>query len=170
MHALLLLPLVLFATSASALELSSPNIHEGATIPQEQVYSRCGGQNISPALAWGGAPAGTKSFAITVIDLTVKPNGWSHWIVIGLPPTTTALGKGASLPPGAQAVMTDFGDAAYGGPCPPEDSGPHQYRFTVWSLPAATVSFPAHANAKDVLAALDKAALARASITAWYQR
>ena len=90
-----------FASSAAALELSSPDIKEGAQIAKEQVYTRCGGSNASPALFWSGAPAGTKSFAVTAIDLSVKPNEWSHWIVVDLPPGATSLGKGASLPQGA---------------------------------------------------------------------
>src|SRR4051794_35927991 len=88
------LSVVLGASSASAMELSSPNIHEGSPISKEQVYTRCGGQNVSPALAWSGAPAGTKSFAVTAIDHDVPPNDWSHWIVIDVPPNTTSLGKG----------------------------------------------------------------------------
>ena len=170
MRALLSLPLLFVATTAFALELTSPDIHDGAMISKEQVYTRCGGQNVSPALSWRGAPAGTGSFAITAIDLTVKPNEWSHWIVVGLPPGTTALGKGASLPQGAQAVMTDFGDAAYGGPCPPAGSGAHRYQFTVWALRTPAVKFPEHANAKDIAETLEKAALAKASVTGIYQR
>ena len=170
MRALLSLPFVLFASTAFALELTSPDIHEGAMIAKEQVYTRCGGQNVSPALSWSGAPAGTKSFAITAIDLTVKPNEWSHWIVVGLPPSITFLGKGASLPQAAQALMTDLGDAAYGGPCPPSGSGAHRYQFTVWALRTATIQFPAHASAMEIAAALQKDALAKASITGLYQR
>lgn len=161
---------VLLASPAVALELSSPDIREGAPIAREQVYTRCGGQNAPPALTWTGAPDATRSFAITAIDLSVKPNGWSHWIVIGMPPGTHSLGKGASLPAGAQAVMTDFGDAAYGGPCPPSGSGAHRYQFTVWALHTPRVQFPAHANAMAITATLEKAALAKASITGTFER
>ena len=159
-----------FATSASALELSSPDIREGAQIGKEQVYTRCGGSNVSPALSWRAAPASTKSFALTAIDTSVAPNEWSHWIVVDLPPTVTSLGKGAALPAGAKSLMTDFGDAAYGGPCPPPGSGVHHYIFTIWALPTATAQLPAKTNAKELSAALTKQALAKASITGTYQR
>jgi Raf kinase inhibitor-like YbhB/YbcL family protein len=158
------------ATSASAMELTSPDVHDGGPIAKEQVYARCGGQNLSPALSWRGAPDATRSFAITAIDLSVKPNGWSHWIVVGLPPGARSLGKGAALPAGAHAAMTDFGDAAYGGPCPPPGSGVHRYQFTVWALRQPTIQLPAHANAKEIADALEKVALAKASITGTYQR
>jgi len=161
---------VLAAGPAAAMELSSPDIHEGSPISKEQVYTRCGGQNVSPALAWSGAPAGTKSFAVTAIDHNVPPNDWSHWIVIDIPPNTTRMGKDATLPQGARAVMTDFGDAGYGGPCPPPGSGAHHYEFTVWALRAPTVQLPAHAHAKEIAAVLQRNALAKASITGTYQR
>jgi Raf kinase inhibitor-like YbhB/YbcL family protein len=161
---------LLCAPPASALELTSPDVHEGAAINVQHVYTRCGGQNVSPALSWSGAPDATRSFAITTIDLSVKPNGWSHWIVIGLPAGTHALGKGAALPAGARAIMTDFGDAAYAGPCPPAGSGVHRYQFTVWALRTPIVGIPTHANATEVAAALQKASLAKASITGTYQR
>ena len=155
---------------AAAMTLTSPDIRQGATISKEQVYTRCGGGNISPALSWNGAPANTKSFAITAIDISVKPHYWSHWIAVDLPPNRMSLAKGAALPSGAKPVMTDFGDAAYGGPCPPEGSGPHQYVFTVWAMPNANFQPPANANAEELDAALSKAALAKASITAVYER
>jgi len=165
------LPLLLAgAAEAQAMSLSSPDFADGGAINNEQVYTRCGGGNVSPALSWSGAPAGTKSFAITAIDIDVKPNEWSHWIAVGLPPSATSIGKGAALPAGAKAVMTDFGDEAYGGPCPPAGSGPHHYQFTVWALGTANVQFPARANAKDVTATLQKDAIAKASITGSYER
>jgi hypothetical protein len=165
-----MLPMLLSSAAAQGLILSSPDFADGGAINKEQAYTRCGGGNLSPALSWSGAPAGTKSFAITAIDLDVKPNEWSHWIVVGLPPSVNSLGKGTPLPAGAKAAMTDFGDEAYGGPCPPAGSGVHHYQFTVWALGTANVQFPAHANAKDVAATLGKNALAKVSITGTYQR
>lgn len=155
---------------AHALTLSSPDIADGGLMGKEQVYTRCGGGNLSPALSWSGVPAGTKSFAITAIDLDVKPNEWSHWIVTGLPPGVTSLGKGTPLPADATAATTDFGDAGYAGPCPPAGSGVHHYQFTLWALRSAKVQFPAHTTAKDVVATLEKDALAKASITGTYRR
>jgi len=164
------LVLIVSAQSADAFELQSPDIHNGAAIGLEQVYTRCGGQNVSPALVWREAPAGTRSFAVTAIDHNAPPNDWSHWILIDIPAGVTSLAKGAAPPAGARAVMTDFGDEGYGGPCPPTGSGVHHYEFTVWALRTPTVQFPPHANAKDVAATLEKNALGKASITGTFQR
>ena len=56
--------LLAFGSAAQALSLTSPDIKPGARIADEQVYSGCGGKNVSPALSWSGAPKGTKSFAL----------------------------------------------------------------------------------------------------------
>jgi hypothetical protein len=162
--------MIVSAQTAGAFELQSPDIRNGAPIALEQVYTRCGGQNVSPALMWRDAPAGTKSFAVTAIDRNVPPNDWSHWILIDIPAGVTSLAKGAAPPAGAHAVMTDFGDQGYAGPCPPPGSGVHHYEFTVWALRPPSVQFPAHATAKDVAATLEKNALAKAAITGTYQR
>lgn len=162
---------VLWAGHAAAMGLTSSDIRDGAQIGLQQIYPRCGGANVSPALTWSGAPAGTKSFALTMIDTDVQPAMWSHWLVIDLPPGTTSLPQGVrQFPVGAEQLKTDFGDAAYGGPCPPKGSGVHHYQFTVWALPAATVAFADGATAADMLAALSKQAIAKATLTGTYQR
>jgi phosphatidylethanolamine-binding protein (PEBP) family uncharacterized protein len=66
--------------------------------------------------------------------------------------------------------MTDFGEAAYGGPCPPPGSGVHHYEFTVWALRTPALRLPAHATAKEIAAFLQRSALAKASITGTYRR
>jgi Raf kinase inhibitor-like YbhB/YbcL family protein len=122
------------------MDLSSPDLKDGSPIAREQIYPRCGGSNISPALSWSGVPKKAKSLAFTVIDTSVAPNGWSHWIVVDLPVTTTSLDKGVKeLPKGARTLVSDFGDAYYDGPCPPKGTGTHRYEFTIWALPMADV-------------------------------
>ena len=45
--------------------LTSPVFDEGASIPQRHT---CDGENVSPALAWRDAPAGTQGFALLCHD------------------------------------------------------------------------------------------------------
>lgn len=140
-------------------------------MPRAQIYPRCGGGNVSPQLDWGDVPAGTRSFALTMIDLDVKPSQWSHWIVVDISSTTTSLARGAkSLPVGAQGIVSNFGDAGYDGPCPPAGSGIHRYRITIWALRTARLVIAPDEKATKVEQVLSKLALDSASLTAVVRR
>jgi Raf kinase inhibitor-like YbhB/YbcL family protein len=161
--------LILASTATPALAamtISSPDMTPGARMPARHIYPRCGGQNVSPALAWSGAPAGTKSLVLTMIDMDVKPALWSHWIVVDLPPTSTGLAQGVkTLPAPAKGVASNFGEATYDGPCPPKGSGVHHYQFTIWAMKAATTDLPKDAKAPDVIATLTAGSLAHAQLS-----
>jgi hypothetical protein len=160
-----LLLALLTDTASAAMSLTSMDIKPGAPIPIAHIYSRCGGENISPALSWSGAPPTAKSFVLTMIDLDVKPDKWSHWVVSGLPATVNFLQRGAmSLPRGAKAIVSNFGDAAYAGPCPPKGTGVHHYEFTIWALPTAEISLADDEKATTLTEFLSKRALDRASL------
>ena len=173
-----LLPLVVFIASVfgvsqagAAMTLTSPDMKDGGAIRTTSVHSLCGGQNISPELSWSGAPSTTKSFALTVIDRDVKPDAFSHWIVVDLPPATSLLPRGAAgLPLPAKVVANNFGETAYGGPCPPKGSGQHHYEFTIWALPGATIDIAPDEKARVVREMLTRIALDKASFTATYGR
>ncbi|HXI86978.1 MAG TPA: YbhB/YbcL family Raf kinase inhibitor-like protein [Parvularculaceae bacterium] len=167
--AFILLIGALFAPAA-AMDLKSADLDDGGKIALEQVYTRCGGQNIAPQLSWSGAPAGTQSFALTLIDQSVKPNKWSHWIVVGIPATFTSLAKAAPLPAGARNIVTNFGGAGYNGPCPPAGSGPHRYQFTIWALRGPAPPIGDDAKADEVEAALEKVALDKATLSGDFER
>ena len=165
--ALLALGLALAATPAlAAMAITSADLPPGAPMPAKHIYPRCGGQNVSPALAWSGAPAGTRSLVLTMIDMDVAPALWSHWIVVDLPAASTGLQQGVkALPPPAHAIVSNFGDAAYDGPCPPNGSGIHHYQFTIWAMKAATTDLPKDAKAPDLIATLTAGSLAHAQLT-----
>ena len=131
------------AAQAQTMTLTSPDIKDGGTIANEQVFNGfgCTGGNVSPALTWSGAPANTKSFAVSIYDPDAPTgSGWWHWMVYNIPAGTTSLPKDAGdiskglMPKGAVQSRTDFGSAGYGGPCPPPGDKPHHYRITVFAL------------------------------------
>ncbi|MBP8191897.1 MAG: YbhB/YbcL family Raf kinase inhibitor-like protein [Aquabacterium sp.] len=166
--------------SAEGLELTSPDVKVNEPIAATFVYNGfgCTGQNLSPALSWKNAPAGTKSFAIMVHDPDAPTGGagfW-HWVVLNLPASTTGLPRGAgtadgkALPAGVKQITTDFGTPGWGGPCPPQGSEPHMYYFTVYALKVDKLDLPANATASLAGFMINANALDRAVITALYSR
>lgn len=157
--------------------LTSPTIREGARIPMEHVFNGfgCTGGNVSPALAWTNAPAGTKSFAITMYDPDAPTgSGWWHWTVVNLPASVTSLPAGAgstggTLPSGAVQGRTDFGASGYGGPCPPPGT-PHRYVFTVFALKVPSLELDQQASGAMVGFNLNATVLAKATLTATFGR
>ena len=70
-----------------AFTLSSSSLQDGGTVPEKHVFSSfgCTGGNLSPELHWSGAPAETKSFALTVYDPDAPTgSGWWHWTVVNI--------------------------------------------------------------------------------------
>jgi Raf kinase inhibitor-like YbhB/YbcL family protein len=132
---------VMFPVLAHAFTLKSDDVAEGARLADAQVADvfGCKGGNVSPQLAWEGAPEGTKSFVVTAYDPDAPTgSGFWHWVVANLPATTTGLPRGAgsrggALPKGAVAAANDAGAAGFVGACPPPGKM-HRYVFTVYAL------------------------------------
>lgn len=76
--------LALWSTAGHALELTSPDVADGAALRLAQVHSQCGGENRSPALSWSGAPKGTQSYAAAAAHLplgnTVSASAVATWL------------------------------------------------------------------------------------------
>lgn len=158
--------------------LTSPDIAAGKTMAAAQVFNAfgCSGGNISPALAWSGAPEGTKSFALLMHDPDAPTgSGWWHWVVYDIPAGTTSLAAGAGdphkklMPAGAQQGRTDFGSAGYGGPCPPPGK-PHHYYLRLYALKVAKLDVPADATAAFVGFSVNAAAIGKAELMGLYGR
>jgi len=122
-----------------ALTLTSAGFAAGGPIPRRFT---CDGANASPPLAWSGAPAGTRSFALIVDDPDAPdPEAprmtWVHWVLCNLPPDCAGLPEGvnpADLPAGATEGLNDWKRTGYGGPCPP--IGEHRYFHKLYALDA----------------------------------
>ena len=147
------------------------------TIPNNYVFKGhgCNGNNISPPLEWEGAPAGTKSFAITVYDPDAPTDhGWWHWAVLNIPADIHKIDEAASnegtLPKEAIEILTDFGDTHYGGPCPPKGDKPHRYIFTVYALKVEKINMNKNMNAKSLKENIAESILDQASFTVKYGR
>jgi Raf kinase inhibitor-like YbhB/YbcL family protein len=157
--------------------VSSTNVKSGSTMALAQVLGSCNGQNISPALNWSGEPAGTQSFALTMVDSDARNGkGWWHWSVFNIPASVHALAAGAAsegskdLPAGAIQGRTDFGFSHYGGPCPPVGDHAHHYEITVYALKVPSLMLDATASGAQVGASLVPNTLGTAKIVGRYGR
>ncbi len=165
-----------------AFTVRSNSFKDGDYLAQEHILSAdygfgCAGGNKSPHLAWSGAPAGTKSFAVTCFDPDAPTgSGFWHWLVINIPANVTELpldaGQRSSskLPNGALATRTDFGAPGYGGPCPPPGDHPHRYLFTVFAVGAESLQATADTSAAVIGFQLHFNTLAKAAIMGFYKR
>lgn len=77
-------------------------------------------------------PRGSPARRESVANARGDRHRMAHWLVTGLPPTTTSLGRDATLPHAAAVQKNDKGTSGYAGPCPP--SGRHHYQFRVYAL------------------------------------
>ena len=183
--AVALVPWILLGCSATEHPPTDPTLepqgehtmqlHSPAFGPNEAMDARftCEGDDVSPPLEWSGVPEGTKSLALVVDDPDApdpaKPKRvWVHWVVLDIPPTVTSLPEGAStaLPAGARTGKNDWGNTAYGGPCPP--IGRHRYFHKLYALDTV---LELEAPTKAALeAAMQGHVLDRAELVGTYQK
>lgn len=167
------------AASAQAFELSSPQLRDGQPLSQAQEYQGfgCAGGNRAPALNWKNAPAGTRSFAVTLYDPDAPTgSGWWHWLVFNLPADSQGLPEGSgqpggpALPAGAVQSPTDYGQPGFGGACPPPGDKAHRYVLTVHALKVPRLELDEKAMPALVGYMLNANSLGSASLTTSYAR
>lgn len=172
---------ILFASAiahaASAFKVVSPDMHDNQPLSAAQVFKGfgCDGGDRSPALEWSGAPAGTRSFAVTMYDPDAPTgSGWWHWVVYDLPPSVHKLEAGAGqpgkLPSQARHGRNDFGRYDFGGACPPVGDKPHRYIVTVHALKTDRIDVPNDASPALIGFMLHANRLGSATLTARYGR
>jgi hypothetical protein len=154
------------------LKISSPAFADNAAIPAKYT---CEGEDVSPPLAWSGAPEGTKSLVLIVDDPDAPdPQAprmtWVHWVLYNLPPAATGLTEGvarSALPDGTEDGINDWKRSGYGGPCPP--IGRHRYFFKLYALDGVLSGLNAPSKVQ-VEAAMQGHVLAEAQIVGTYEK
>ncbi len=152
------------------MKLTSTAFADHGPIPTKYT---CEGQDIAPPLAWGGAPAGTRSFALIVDDPDAPDPAaprmtWVHWVLYDLPASAHALPEGGRpLPAGTREGLNDWHRTGYGGPCPP--IGRHRYFFKLYALDTALGDLQLPSKAK-LEQAMRGHVLAHAELVGTYQK
>lgn len=155
------------------LEVTSEEIEAGKPIPPK--YSATG-EDISPPLAWSGAPDGTKSYVIIVDDPDVpaelKP--FTHWVAYNIPADVRSLREGVApvamteQPKNMEQGTNTRGSIGYFGPKPPAGDPPHNYHFQVFALDKA-LDLPPAPSREDVLTAMKGSVVAQGQLVGTFQ-
>jgi len=160
------------ADAPASLRLESAAFSDGGAMP-----TRCAaagvGENVSPPLAWSGAPPETKSFALIVEDPDapmLRPI--VHLLAVGVPADCAGAPEGALSPPGGAGIAFgrgSFGRVGYMGPRPVRGHGAHRYVFQLYAL-SRPIEFGDRPDLAEVLAAMRGAVLARGKLVGTYER
>lgn len=147
------------------MQLTSTAFEANATIPTKHTGE---GEDVSPGLAWTGAPEGTQEFALICDDPDAPvPEPWIHWVIYKIPGDRDNLTEGekSGLPEG----ITGWGEPGYRGPMPPPGHGVHRYFFKLYALDAALDLAPGATKA-ELLAAMEGHVLAEGELIGTYER
>jgi Raf kinase inhibitor-like YbhB/YbcL family protein len=151
-------------TPTGAFTLTSPEFSEGQAIPRRYA---CDGDDVSPPLAWAGAPGDSAALALVMDD--PDAGGFVHWVVFDM--TASASGSlpagWSSSPDAPPQGMNSFGRVGYGGPCPP--SGTHRYNFRLLALGEA-LALSGSPTAQQVLDAAAGHILSEATLSGTYRK
>ena len=126
------------ANGAEPFMLTSSAFKDGTPLQKKNAGARkdnpnCVGENVSPPLSWSNPPAGTKSFALLMVDPEGRGGlGVIHWVAYGIPASVTGFEEGEVSKPSSKYVggKGTQGAATYQGPCTPRGA-PHHYTFTL---------------------------------------
>ena len=160
------------AVSEAKMQITSTAFANNGAIPAKYT---CEGADVSPALAWAGAPAGTKAFALIVDDPDAPDPAapkmtYVHWVLYDLPAAGTGLPEAAAakdLPRGTLEGTNDWKRTGWGGPCPP--IGRHRYFFKLYALDSVLPDLGRPTKPK-LEAAMKGHVLAEAQLMGTYQK
>jgi Raf kinase inhibitor-like YbhB/YbcL family protein len=142
-------------------QITSGAFEEGGTIPARYT---CDGRNVSPPLAFAGAPEGAASLALVVDDPDAPVGTFTHWLAWGIDPGAGGLDEGQPAP---REGRNGFGTTGYAGPCPPR--GRHRYFFRLHALDAELELEP-EADRDEFDRALAGHVVETAELVAGYER
>jgi len=150
--------------TASALELSSTAFSNGGELPEQ--YS-CNGDNVSPPLSISNVPDNAKSLVLIMTD--PDAGDYLHWVVYDLPADTKEIAEEAPTKAvwenGTMQGRNEWGEANYGGACPPD--GSHKYIFTLYALDAK-LGIKKKASLRKVKKAMKGKVIKKAKLSANY--
>jgi Raf kinase inhibitor-like YbhB/YbcL family protein len=158
--------------------LSAPDFGSNASLSLRHAGNlssnpNCVGSNVSPALQWSNAPAGTKSFAFLVHDQEGRNGlGVAHWVAYNIPVSVRAFADNEISKPSLQFTggKSTLNLPTYMGPCPPTHTGQHHYVFTVIATGLEPGALPDGLSHQELLDRLNGHAKGGSSLVLRYGR
>jgi len=150
------------ANSGTSFTLTSSTFQDGTMLQTKNAGNiktnpNCIGENVSPPLAWTNVPAGTKSFALIMVDPEGRQGlGVNHWIAYGIPASVTGFAEGETSQLSDKYVggKGTAGMGYYLGPCTPPKTGLHHYTFTLIATDLEPKELPPGLTRDELLAKL----------------
>lgn len=152
------------------MHLTSPAFTNGGPVP---VRYTCDGEDLSPPLAWSGAPPGAQSFALLCDDPDAPAGTWHHWAAFDVPADVVNFDEGMPSRETVGAIrqaLNDFGRFGYGGPCPPRGHGLHHYHFRLLALDVKSLGLKGRVRCREVERAVQPHVLATAELVGTFGR
>lgn len=160
------------------LDVRSPDFPDSSPLPKLHAGRRAGGQNISPALTWTGAPESAAQLLLVIEDMDAPTRSPFVHCVALIEPALGALPAGAlnadSTTEGVRTLRSGWG-RGYLGPEPIKGHGVHRYVFQVFALSTVLTSTAGGtavdaAKPRAVLAAATGRVQARGRLDGMYSR
>jgi Raf kinase inhibitor-like YbhB/YbcL family protein len=133
----------------------------------------CIGQNVSPPLAWSNPPAGTKSYALVMVDPEGRAGlGVIHWVAYGIPAGVNGFAEGEVTKVSDKYVggKGTNGFSNYQGPCTPPATGLHHYTFTLIATDLDPKELPPGLTRDELFAKLQGRAKGSAGLVGLFGR
>ena len=145
------------------MKITSSAFLAGKMIPEKYT---CQGENVNPPLNIEGVPENANSLVLIVDDPDAPVGTWTHWTLWDIPLSVSSIDEN-SVPEGGVEGVTSFGEAGYGGPCPP--SGTHRYFFKLYALDSLLEVGP-ETPVDDLVKEMDGHVLDRAELIGLYEK
>lgn len=148
--------------AANDFTLTSPSFEDNGKLAvknagNDKSNPNCVGQNVSPPLEWRNPPAGTKSFALILVDPEGRAGlGVVHWVAYGIPASVTRFieGEGSKLSDKFIGGKGTRNLDTYSGPCTPPGNW-HHYTFTLIATDLDPKALQPGMTRDELLAALN---------------
>lgn len=150
-------------TSVKGFDVTSASVDKKHFL---SVDCTCDGDAQSPAITWKGAPAGTKTFAVSIWH-TAPDKEKSYWVVYNIPANVTSLKQNSQ---GVGSVgANDRGRTDYDPMCS-KGPGLKKYHITVFALSSKLELSPREATRANLHKAMKDSLLGESTLDVLYER